>query len=78
VRTETLFVRYLYTPEFGPYLSAYFDKVCGELRARHGHGGQKVIIRESCQRMRWLNQIREDGTIATPEEHASPVFTCGA
>jgi hypothetical protein len=77
VRTETLFMRYLYDPEFAPYLNGYIDNVCGELRARRGHGGQKVVVRESCQRMRWLNQIREDGNIANPEDHLSKTFTCG-
>jgi hypothetical protein len=77
VRTETLFMRYLYDPAFSPYLSGYIDRVCGELRTKRGHGGQKIVVRESCQRLRWLNQIREDGTIATPEEHASQAFACG-
>jgi hypothetical protein len=77
VRTETLFMRYLYDPEYAPYLHAYVARACGELHARMGHGGQKLIVRESIQRMRWLNQIREDGVIANPEEHASQVFECG-
>jgi hypothetical protein len=76
VRTETLFVRYLYDPDFAPYLNGYVDRACSELHAKSGHGGQKVAVRESCQRMRWLNQIREDGTIAIPEEHSSKVFAC--
>jgi hypothetical protein len=77
VRTETLFMRLLYEPDFGPYLNGYIDSVCRELRAKRGHGGQQVVVHESCQRMRFLNQIREDGKIANPEEHSSKVFTCG-
>jgi hypothetical protein len=77
VRTETLFMRLLYDPEFAPYLHGYIDNVCHELRAKRANGGQKVVVHESCQRMRFLNQIREDGKIANPEEHSSQVFTCG-
>jgi len=76
VRTETLFTRYLYDPDFGPYVHGYIDKACAELRARKGHGGQKIVLHESCQRMRWLAQIREDGVIANPEEHSSQEFAC--
>jgi hypothetical protein len=76
VRTETLFMRYQYDPEFGPYRQGYIEKACGELRARSGHGGQKIAFHESCQRMRWLNQIRLDAVIANPEEHSSQVFAC--
>lgn len=76
VRTETLFMRYLYDPEFDSYLHGYIEKACSELRAKSGRGGQKIVLREHCQRMRWLSQIREDGVIANPEEHSSQVFTC--
>jgi len=76
VRTETLFVRYLYDAEFAPYLKGYVERACGELRAKTGHGGQQIVIRESAQRMRWLNQIREDGKISIPEEHSSQPFRC--
>jgi hypothetical protein len=77
IRTETLFSRILYDPDFRPYLDAYADKMCAELRARLGHGGQKIVVHESCERLRWLEQIRIDGLIATHEDHSSQVFTCG-
>jgi hypothetical protein len=77
VRTETLFMRLLYDPDFVPYLHGYVDEACREIRTKRGHGGQKIVVHESCQRMRFLNQIREDGKIANPEDHASAVFTCG-
>jgi hypothetical protein len=76
IRTETLFSRILYDPDFRPYLDAYADRMCAELRSRIGHGGQRIVLRESCERLRWLEQIRLDGVIATPEEHSSQVFRC--
>jgi hypothetical protein len=77
IRTETMFSRILYEPDFRPYLDAYADKMCAAIHARLGHGGQKIVVRESCERMRYAEQIRADGVIALHEEHSSPTFTCG-
>ena len=77
IRTETMFSRILYDPEFKPYLDAYERQMCAELRGRIGHGGQKIVVHESCERMRYVEQIRADGVIATHEEHSSQPFTCG-
>jgi hypothetical protein len=77
VRTETMFSRILYEPDFKPYLEAYAQKMCAELRGRLGHGGQKIVVHESCERMRYVEQIRTDGVIANHEEHSSQSFTCG-
>jgi hypothetical protein len=77
LRTETLFMRLLYDAHFDEYLNQYADQACAEIRARRGHGGQKIVVHESCERMRWLNQIREDGVISNHEEHSSRPFVCG-
>jgi hypothetical protein len=76
VRTETLFTRMLYDASFSPYLEAYFGAVCHELRAREGHGGQTLVLRESCERLRWLSEIQRDGTLSTHEVHPSRAFQC--
>lgn len=76
IRTETLFSRILYDPDFRPYLDAYAVKMCAEIRARTGHGGQKIVVHESCERLRFVEQIRQDGVIANHEDHSSEVFTC--
>jgi hypothetical protein len=76
VRTETAFSRILYEPDFRSYLDAYYVKMCSALKTRLGHGGQKIVVRETVERMRFLDQIRADGVIANREEHNSPSFTC--
>jgi hypothetical protein len=76
VRTETLFTRILYDPDFKPYLDAYADKVCSAMRSRLGHGGQTIVIHETCERLRWLEQIRVDGVVATREDHSSQAYSC--
>ncbi|MGH7440711.1 MAG: hypothetical protein ACRENE_33885 [Polyangiaceae bacterium] len=76
VRTETAFSRILYEPDFDGYLGAYDVKMCSALHERLGHGGQKIFVRESAGRLRFLEQIRADGVISKPEEHDSPSFTC--
>jgi hypothetical protein len=76
VRTETAFSRILYEPDFQGYLDGYYVKMCAALKARLGHGGQKIVVRETAERMRYLEQIRADGVIANREEHNSPSFTC--
>jgi hypothetical protein len=76
VRTETAFSRILYEPDYQAYLDGYYVKMCAALRARLGHGGQKIVVRESVERLRYLDQIRADGVIAKHEEHNSPTFTC--
>lgn len=77
VRTETMFSRILYEPEFRGYLDGYDRKMCAALRARLGHGGQKIVVHESAERMRFAEQIRADGVLSTHEEHPSPPFPCG-
>jgi hypothetical protein len=76
VRTETMFARILYEPEFRPYLDAYAAKMCAAVHEHVGHGGQKVVVHESCERMRFVDQIRADGVIANHEEHSSQAFPC--
>ena len=66
VRTETAFSRILYEPDFQGYLNAYYAKMCVALRERLGNGGQKIFVRESAGRMRFLDQIRADGVISKP------------
>jgi hypothetical protein len=76
VRTETMFSRILYDPDFRPYLDAYADKMCAALRTKLGHGGQKIVVHESCERLRYVDQIRADGVISTHEDHSSAVYPC--
>jgi hypothetical protein len=77
LRTETFFMRLLYDPTYARYLDQYAERACAEIRARRGHGGQRIAVHESCERLRWLTQIREDGVIANHEEHTSRAFECG-
>jgi hypothetical protein len=77
VRTETMFSRILYDADFHPYLDGYERKMCDALRIRLGHGGQKIVVHESAERMRFAEQIRADGVLANHEDHSSPPFPCG-
>lgn len=76
VRTETFFTRVLNDPLYAGYLDGYVGKVCETIRERSGHGGQRLVIQESIERLRWLQEIRENGVIANHEEHSSKTFTC--
>jgi hypothetical protein len=76
VRTETFFTRILYDADFKPYLDAYADKMCAAIRARLGHGGQTIVVHETCERLRWLEQIRLDGIVSNREDHSSQAYTC--
>jgi hypothetical protein len=76
VRTESFFLRVLNDPQFAGYLDAYAQQVCAALRARSGRGGHRLVVRDPRERLRFLNEIRENGVIANHEEHASKSFTC--
>ncbi len=76
IRTETMFSRILYDADFRAYLEGYEQKMCAELREHLGRGGQKIVVHESAERMRFVDQIRADGVIATHEDHSSQPFSC--
>lgn len=73
LRTETFFTRILDEPDFGAHLEGYGERVCAALRAQRGHGGQSLVLRESVERLRFLNEIRESGSISIHEDHTKTI-----
>jgi hypothetical protein len=59
------------------YARDYVVRMCAELRARLGHGGQKIVIHEITERLHLLPDIRANGIIGIHEEHRSKPFDCG-
>ncbi|MGH7269261.1 MAG: hypothetical protein ACREJ3_02425 [Polyangiaceae bacterium] len=76
LRAESFLMCVLGDPSCTRYLPGYVDGVCSALRAKSGHGHQKIVFHESYQRLRFLREIRSDGVIAKPEEHRSKTFDC--
>jgi hypothetical protein len=77
VRGESLFLRVVDDGDFAAYLEGYAERVCAALRASSGRGGQKLVLHESYERLRWLHEIRANGVISTREDHPSKSFQCG-
>jgi hypothetical protein len=77
LRAETFFVSVLEDPSFGAYLDGYIAGACSNLRAETGHGGQTLVLLESIDRLRRIEDIRANGVIANHEEHPSKSFSCG-
>ena len=57
------------------YLDAYGPRLCTEVHAARGHGGQTIVVREAFSRIRPLADIRAGGGIGKRDEHSSK-FTC--
>jgi hypothetical protein len=77
VRNEAFFLRVVGDATYAAYLGGYVRNVCAALRARSGRGGQQLVFHESYERLRWLNEIRENGVISVHEDHPSKTFPCG-
>jgi hypothetical protein len=77
VRSETLFLRVVGDGDYAGYLEGYTERLCTALRASSGRGGQKIVLHEWYDRLRWLNEIRDNGVISTREDHPSKTFACG-
>jgi hypothetical protein len=75
IRTEGFFTRVLDEKAFAVYLDAYGARLCTELRAARGHGGQTIVVREAFSRIRPLADIRAGGGIGKRDEHSNK-FTC--
>lgn len=73
LRSETFFTRVLGEPDYTLHLAGYGERVCAALRAERGHGGQTLIFHESVERLHFLNEIRENGSISLHEEHTKTV-----
>jgi hypothetical protein len=59
------------------YAADYASRMCLELRARLGHGGQTITVHEAFERLRFLPDIRDNGVIGTREDHRSRAYACG-
>jgi hypothetical protein len=77
LRAESFFSCVLEERDCSAYLDGYVASVCSGLRAETGHGGQRLVLKESLERLRRIPDIRESGVIANPEEHTSKSFPCG-
>jgi hypothetical protein len=77
VRSETFFLRVVGDGDYTGYLEGYAERLCTALRASSGRGGQKLVLHEWYDRLRWLNEIRDNGVTSTREDHPSKTFACG-
>jgi hypothetical protein len=77
LRAESFLTCVLEDPSCALYVAGYVANICSELRARAGHGGQKVVFREAYERLRVLPDMRLNGVIAKRDEHRSPAYDCG-
>jgi hypothetical protein len=76
LRSETFFTRVLGEPDYTLHLTGYGERLCAALRAERGHGGQTLVFHESIERLRFLNEIRDSGSIAIHEDHTK-TLPCG-
>jgi hypothetical protein len=77
LRAESFFTCVVDDPSCVYYARDYVVRMCSELRARLGHGGQDIVIHEAFERLRLLPDIRANGVIGTREDHRSKPFACG-
>jgi hypothetical protein len=77
LRAESFFTCALDDGEYAAYLDGYFSAVCSNLRAESGRGGQTLVLTESLERLRLIQDIRKNGIISNHEERPSKSFVCG-